>query len=122
MPDQPSLLTPDFEEHARILNDLPFSGKSRRFYEMMSGALMWEDEKADLPFSQLGWFRAALAYRSSVLLAQPRMEFEPIWTALKHVAPKWPGFRPERCIPNPELVDYLTGQRKLSKRDIDRLP
>jgi len=89
-----SLLTPDFEEHARLLNDLPFSDKAHRFYEMMSGALMWDDDKANLPFSELGWFSAALAYRSSIILAQPRSEFEPIWTALKRVAPKWPGFRP----------------------------
>ena len=37
----------------------------------MSGALMWEDEKANLPFAELGWFRAALAYRNSIILGQP---------------------------------------------------
>ena len=71
-----------------------FSETAGRFYELMSGALMWDDEKANLPFSELGWFREALAYRSSIILAQPRSEFEPIWTVLKRVAPKWPGFRP----------------------------
>jgi hypothetical protein len=116
-----SLLTPDFEVHARLLNELSFSEKAHHFYEMMSGALMWEDEKAKLPFSELGWFRAALAYRSSIILAQPRSEFEPIWTALKRVAPKWPGFRAERCTPSSELVDYLNQQGKKSMRSLDRL-
>jgi hypothetical protein len=116
-----SLITPDFEEHARLLNDLPFSEKAHRFYEMMSGALMWEDEKANLPFSELGWFRAALAYRSSIIFDKPRTEFEPIWIALKRVAPKSPGFRSERCTPSPELVDCLNQEKRKSKRSLDRL-
>jgi len=104
-----------------MLNRLPFSESAGPFYEMMSGALMWEDEKGELPFSELGWFRAALAYRSSVVLGQPRMEFEPIWSALKRVAPNWPGFRPERCTPSPELVEILSTERKRSSRTLDHL-
>ena len=86
-----SLITPEFERHARRLNDLTFSETARRFYEMMSGALMWDDEKPDIPFSELGWFRAALAYRSSIILGQPRTEFESVWSALLRIAPDWPG-------------------------------
>lgn len=117
----PSLITPEFEKHAQRLNDLTFSETARRFYEMMSGALMWEDEKPDLPFSEIGWFRAALAYRSSVILGQPRPELESVWSALQRIAPEWPGFRPERCTPSPELVDYLNEQGKRSARSLDRL-
>ena len=117
----PSLITPEFEKHARRLNDLTFSETAQRFYEMMSGALVWNDEKPDIPFSELGWFRAALAYRSSIILGQPRTEFESIWSALQRIAPKWPGFRTERCTPSPELVDYLNEQRKSSGRSMDRL-
>jgi hypothetical protein len=116
-----SLFTLGFKVHARLLNDLPFSEKARHFYEMMSGALIWEDEKPDLPSSELGWFRAALAYRTSIILHQPRHEFEPIWTALKQFAPKWPDFRPERCTHNPELVDYVNQQRNRSKRSLEHL-
>ena len=118
---QSPLITPEFEEYAGLLNDLPFSQTARHFYEMMSGALMWEDEKGELPFSELGWFRAALAYRSSILLGQPRPEFESIWTALMRVAPNWPGFRAERCTPSSELVAYLNEQEKSSKRTLDHL-
>jgi hypothetical protein len=116
-----SLITPDFERHARRLGDLTFSEKSRPFYEVMSGALMWDDEKPDIPISELGWFRAALAYRSSVLLGAPRTEFESIWSALQRMAPNWPGFRSERCTSSAELVDYLNKQRKSSARYLDRL-
>lgn len=116
-----SLVTPEFEKYARRLNDLTFSETARRFYEMMSGGLMWEDEKPDIPFSENGWFRAALAYRSSVILGKPRTEFASIWSALQRIAPKWPGFRPERCTPSPELVDFLTKQRNSSTRALDRL-
>jgi hypothetical protein len=121
MPLEKSLMTPQFEENARLLNKLPFSESAAYFYEMMSGALMWEDEKTRLPSSELGWFRAALAYRSSVILGRPRTEFEPIWSALKRVAPNWPGFRPERCQPNPELLNYLHVEKKSSRRYLDRL-
>lgn len=117
----PSLITSEFERHARRLNDLTFSETARRSYEMMSGALMWDDEKPNIPFSELGWFRAALAYRSSVILGQPRCEFGAIWSALRRIAPDWPGFRSERCTPSPELVDYLNEQRKSSARLFDRL-
>lgn len=115
------LLTPEFASHARRLNDLVFSETAPQFFEMMSGALMWDDEKPDIPSSELGWFRAALAYRSSVILGQPRTEFESIWSALRRIAPGWPGFRSERCTPSAVLVEYLNEQRKSSARSLDRL-
>jgi len=121
MPTEHSLITPGFEKHARLLNDLPVSQAPHYVYELMSGALMWNDERAVLPFSELGWFRAALAYRSSVILGEPRTEFEPIWDALKCIAPMWPGFKRERCSPSPELVSYLKDRRKGVKRSLDRL-
>jgi hypothetical protein len=116
-----SLLTPDFEKYARLLDDLAFRKSARQLYEVMSGSVMWDDEKASIPFSQLGWFRAALAYRSSVILGKPRIEFEPVWRELQRVAPNWPGFRAERCTPNPALVEYLNTHTKNSMRQINRL-
>jgi len=116
-----SLITSGFEKHAQKLSNLPHSETARRFYELMSGAVMWEDEKPNIPFSELGWFRAALAYRSSILLGEPRTEFEDIWNALKRIAPDWPGFRLERRTPSDELVAYLNEQRKGLKRSLKRL-
>jgi hypothetical protein len=87
----------------------------------MSGALMWPDEKARMPFSEIGWFRFALAYRSSLILGKPRSEFEPVWIALKRVAPNWPGFRVDRCSPATHLVDLLNKQRNKSARRLNRL-
>src|SRR5882672_7039708 len=111
LPEHP-LITMDFGKHARLLNDLPFSAEARRFYEMMSGALMWEDEKIHFPSDELGWYRAALAYRTSLILGHPRTEFEPIWDAIKQVAPNWIGFLPERCKPSTELAEFIDQQRK----------
>jgi hypothetical protein len=120
MPPQHSLLTPEFEKYARLLNDLSIDGTAVPFYELMSGALMWPDEKAKMPVAELGWFRAALNFRSSLILQGPRTEFEPVWNALKQAAPNWPGFRPERCTPSPELVEILTKQKRKSARYLDR--
>lgn len=115
------LITPDFERYARRLNGVSFSETATPFYEMFSGALMWEDEKAPLPFSELGWFRAVLAYRTSKIMGQPRTEFESIWNALREIAPDWPGFREERCQSTSKLAEMVEKERNTAKRSIDRL-
>ena len=120
MPPAHEFITPDFEKYARRLNDVKFSTTARYTHELMSGALMWADEKPDIPFSELGWFRAALAYRSSVILGDPLPEYEPIWKELQRLAPKWPGFQPERCAPSPEIVGYLKKKKKGFERYLDR--
>jgi len=79
---------------------------------MMSGALMWEDEQILLPIDEFGWYRAALNYRTSIILGKPCTEFAPIWNALKEVAPNWIGFREERCAPNPEFVAEIQKERE----------
>lgn len=121
MPTTPSLISPEFERYALLLNDLPFRESARRVYEVMSGAIMWEDERTDIPFSEIGWFRMALAYRSSVIAGVPRVEFEQIWVALKKSAPHWPGFRSERCTPSEELAHFLAQSKKKSNREIQLL-
>ena len=115
-----SLITADFERYARTLDDVIFSETARPFYEAMSGGLMWGDEQSEIPFSELGWFRAALAYRTSVILGQPRNELESIWNALRRFAPNWPGFRAERCSPSPELVELVNKEKKSMARLLDR--
>jgi hypothetical protein len=44
----------DFEKHARLLNDLQYSAEARCRYELMSGAVMWDDERIHLPLRELG--------------------------------------------------------------------
>jgi len=121
MPPADLRITPQFKKYARLLNTLSVCDTATPFYEMMSGALMWPDEKASLPSLELGWFRATLAFRSSLILNSPRTEFEPIWQAVKKIAPKWPGFRPERCTPSAELVEILNKQKGKSARGLDRI-
>ena len=121
MPTTPSLISPEFERYARLLNALPFSESARRVYEVMSGAVMWDDEQADIPFSEIGWFRMALAYRSSLIVGAPRVELEPIWVALEKAAPQWPGFRSERCAPSEELAHFLAESKRKSSRELELL-
>ena len=117
----PSSISPEFERYARLLGELSYRETAGYFYEVMSGGVMWDDEKADLPFDELGWFRAILAYRTSVLLGEPRKEFEAIWNAVKEFAPNWPGFRSERCTPSSELMEFLMKSSKKTMRAIDRM-
>ena len=117
----PSSTRSGLEIYAPLLNDLIFRPDARPHYEMMSGALLWDDEKAAIPFIAIGWFRATLAYRTSVLLAKPRIEFESIWTDVQRLAPRWPGFRPERCTPSADLVAFLTAHKEKSERDFRRI-
>lgn len=121
MPTASPFITPEFERHARLLNALPFRESARHVFEMMSGAVMWEDEVADLPFSEIGWFRVALAYRSSLIVGAPRQEFEAVWVALRKAAPDWPGFRSERCARSEELARFLADAKKKSVRTLDRV-
>lgn len=116
-----SLVTPDFERYARSLNDVGFSETARPFYEALSGALIWEDETPSIPFSELGWFRAALAYRTSLILGQPRTELESIWNALRKFSPNWPGFRPERCTSSRELLELVNQEKKSMMRLLKRV-
>jgi len=121
MPTEQPWSTPDFAKYARSLDSLPFQPDAKPQYEIMSGALIWRDELANLPPSEVGWYRSALAYRSSVIMGSPRREFESVWAALKAAAPNWPGLRPERCAQSSELRDILAKSGTKVKRDIDRI-
>ena len=116
-----SSISPNFERCARLLDQLPYRKGARCFYEAMSGGLMWDDEKVKLPFSELGWFRAVLSYRSSVILGVPRSQYAPIWDALQRAAPNWPGFRSDRCTAEPESIKLLNGASKRFVRNLNRI-
>ena len=87
MPTATSLTSPEFERSARLLNAQPFGDSARYHSEMMSGAVRREDESADMRHAEIGWFRMALADRSSVIVGHPRAEFEMILIALT-ITPK----------------------------------
>ena len=75
------------------------------FYENMSGALIWEDEVSRAwPSSFIGALRFVVAYRTSLMLGNPRLELEPAWRLALKTFPNWVGFRPDRREQNPTLL------------------
>jgi hypothetical protein len=112
-------------EHAAHLNGVRRPGWfSKPFYELMSGALVWRDERRrDTPVHVVWALRAVWAYRTSLMLGAPREELAEFWQyGLKHF-PQWVGFRPERREPTPELLEtYRRGDVSLRKclRDLER--
>src|SRR4051812_20978456 len=61
-------------------------------YEIMSGALIWSDEKnRDLPVEVIWALRYIVAYRTSLMLNKPREELKPMWDLGLSLFPKWVG-------------------------------
>jgi hypothetical protein len=82
--------------------------KPECFFECMSGGLMWTDERLwPLDADELGVVRILLNYRTSLILENPRREFEAIWNSAISLAPKWPGFLPERREPRSDLLALI---------------
>lgn len=74
-------------------------------YEAMSGALIWSDEtKDDTPTEVIWALRAIWAYRTSLMLDDPREELKPYWDLGLEQFPRWVGFRPRRRKATPRLL------------------
>lgn len=98
-----------------VLRETKYDPNARREYDMMAGAYMWTDE-APGPFPTIPpHFRLLTAYRASLILGEPRTEFEWLWRKVLRGCPEWPGFRPERRNPalRPGLEGSLAGTAKL---------
>ena len=84
-----------------LLKNCQFDPDAASTYDIMAGGLVWNDEA---PPSQSGggalravvYLRKVIAYRASLSLEVPRVEFEEDWNQLKKHVPTWPGFRDER--------------------------
>jgi hypothetical protein len=108
--------------HLDGLNNADMSAKP--FYDLMSGALVWRDEtNNNTPTGVIWALRPICAYRTSLMLNEPREELAMIWNfGLAHF-PRWNGFRPERWQATPELLRiYRAGNVRLRKclRDTER--
>jgi hypothetical protein len=93
-------------------------------YELLSGALIWSDEiNKQLPFEVISALRCLFAYRTSVMLEQPREDLREMWDLGLSLFPNWVGFRPERSEATPELLKiYREGNVRMRKclRDLER--
>src|SRR5688572_13853330 len=78
---------------------------ARPFYEIMSGALIWTDERTRQTPVEVVWaLRFLWAYRTSLMLNEPREEIGEYWQFGVSTFPEWVGFRPERRIATPKLL------------------
>lgn len=112
-------------DHAEHLNALCSSAWwPRIYYEIMSGALVWSDETtSNTPVEVIWALRPIVAYRTSLMMDEPREELKPYWDLGLSLFPKWVGFRPERRQATPKLLQlYRRGDVSLRKclRDLEQ--
>jgi hypothetical protein len=99
-------------ELQRHLDSLvPFLAQLKRdsaaevFFDMMSGALVWTDEKVTgVTPEQMGSLRAILRFRTSMILDQPDPRFQRLWERFEKICPYWIGFDRSRCESSEGLV------------------
>ena len=83
------------------------------FYDLMSGAFIWSDEKVHgLGVNEMGCLRAICRYRTSLIVQEVDKRFEFLWNEFKQKYPEWIGFRLERCSPNETLTAQYREIRK----------
>ncbi len=86
------------------------------FMDGMSDALVWPDEcPQDAPMELISALRFVWNYRTSLLL-ESIPQFEDNWKIAKECFPLWVGFRPERTLPSPELLQAIReGKQSLNE-------
>jgi hypothetical protein len=94
---------------AKRLNAMKPDPNSECFFELMSGGLVWTDERPSWwpDADEFGALRILWNYRTSLILEHPRAEFDEIWNSAVNLAPNWPGFLPERREPRSELLALI---------------
>lgn len=95
--------------HANHLNSINRKRMfSKVFYEVMSGGLVWTDEtKSNTPTDAIQALRFLFAYRTSVMVGNPREELKRMWDESQLLFPDWIGFRSERRTATPRLLKIL---------------
>jgi hypothetical protein len=119
----------EFEELAVKLDRLHHDPQARMGYDYFAGGLRWSDETPEFDeifhpdgtpeFVGLGWYRALIYHRSTLILDQPNDRFCDLWDKALKLSPNWPGFRPERC--DPALSATLNARRDAAERSFDEL-
>ncbi len=107
-------LTP-FETHAMYLDAIRVADPmAQPCFEIMSGALIWTDERsADIPIELIGPLRQLWHFRTRCILQNEIIENE-IVAQCRILFPNWIGFLPNRWIQNPAaLAEYRRGNVSL---------
>lgn len=78
--------------------------RQQPFYEIMSGALVWQDEIPWRVPMQIVWaLRPVWAYRTGLILGESRPGRD-YWELCRTLFPWWVGFHRVRCRPNRQYV------------------
>lgn len=108
-------------QYAGRLNriDAP-SPEATPFYEIMSGGLVWSDEKiSDIPSEAIWALRPLFAYRASLILGEPEEKWRSYWNECRTLFPRWIGFHPDRQRQAPELVICLKKEKANMLRELE---
>ena len=107
--------------HAKRLDsiDTP-SPDATPFYEIMSGGIVWSDEKiTDVPSEVVWALRPLFAYRASLIVGAPEEKWRAYWAECQKLFPRWIGFRADRQRQAPELVVLLKKGEAAMLRDLE---
>ena len=98
----------DYADHLNAISRRRWFGFP--FYDVLAGAVVWTDETRRWPRRrrtpvEVIWALGGLwAYRTSLMLGQPRAELEAYWRLGLERFPNWVGFHPKRRIATPKLL------------------
>jgi hypothetical protein len=116
--DDPMLMLERAAGHIRAMNQLDPSAQPS--FELLSGALIWSDERKLDSFDAVCALRPVWNYRTGLLLGEPPARFEAAWSRAKELFPEWIGFDPSRCTPTPELTALARKLQSKGDREIDK--
>jgi hypothetical protein len=114
----------EFAQLAANLNRLQVDPHARMAYDLFAGGLIWSDERPlmDEMIEEngvatnvvVGYFRALLNHRTSLIKGEPAVRFRDVWARAVQVCPNWPGFLPTRR--DPALAEEYKARSMASLR------
>jgi hypothetical protein len=107
----------DLSKIAASMEGLERRADAHKFYDILSGAIIWSDELPKSAPVSLDCLRFVLNYRTGLLIGQPEPMNKLFWEEAMRRFPKWIGFMPERVTYNPDLISYYIKERDRSLSD-----
>ena len=107
--------------HSEHLNKIGTpSPAATPFYELMSGGLVWTDERdTDVPSEVIWALRPLFAHRASLIKGVPDTKWLAYWATCIVIFPRWIGFLPERAKPTAQRIALLNRGQEDMLRELD---